>query len=257
MTSALRGEGTGRGIAAAVFDLDGLLADTEPIWHEVEIDIFGRHGVPLTVSRCLETKGMFLGDAVEHWYAQYPWPDASPQEVAEEIVDAMVARVESAVKPKAGALGALDFCESRGARLALASSSAQRLIDAVVQRLGLHERFAVMRSAEDEPAGKPHPGIFITTARLLEVEPAACVVFEDSPAGVLAAKAAGMVCVAVPEADDARTQGNEALASVFERADIVLASLEDLGAAVWSRAVACSQARPARGMLKEVPGPGV
>jgi sugar-phosphatase len=130
----------------------------------------------------------------------------------------------------------------------------------VLTRLGLGERFAVTRSAEEEPIGKPHPGIFITTARLLKVEPAACVVFEDSPAGVLAAKAAGMVCVAVPEShperDDAPAQRDNARPSVFERADVVLASLEDLDGPVWWRAVACIPPRSARGLLREIPGAG-
>src|SRR5580704_17849125 len=64
--------------------MDGLLVDSEPIWHQVEIDVFGRHGVPLTVERCLETKGMFLGDAVEHWYARYPWSGPSRQAVGRD-----------------------------------------------------------------------------------------------------------------------------------------------------------------------------
>ena len=90
-------------IGAAIFDMDGLLVDSEPIWHEVEIDVFGRHGVPLTVERCLETKGMFLGDAVEHWYARYPWTGATRQAVAAEIVEAMAGRLDAAVELKPGA----------------------------------------------------------------------------------------------------------------------------------------------------------
>ena len=75
--------------------MDGLLVDSEPVWHEVEIDVFARHGVPLTVERCLETKGMFLGDAVDHWYARYPWNGrVAPRSGRAEIVDAMAARLE-------------------------------------------------------------------------------------------------------------------------------------------------------------------
>ncbi len=227
-------------IDAAIFDMDGLLVDSEPIWHDVEIDVFGRHGVPLTVQRCLETKGMFLGDAVEHWYARYPWSGASRQAVATEIVEAMAARLAVAVELKPGAVHALDFCRARGAVLALASSSPRRLIDAVVGRFGLAERFAVVHSAEDEELGKPDPAIFLTAARLLGVGPGACVVFEDSAAGVLAAKGAGMTCVAVPEADPTPASGlpsaggaGEALVDVLTRADVVLGSLLELDDAVW------------------------
>ncbi len=227
-------------IDAAIFDMDGLLVDSEPIWHEVEIDVFGRHGVPLTVQRCLETKGMFLGDAVAHWYARYPWNGASRAEVAAEIVEAMADRLDAAVELKPGASQALEFCRGRGARLALASSSPRRLIDTVVRRLGLGARFAVVHSAEDEVLGKPDPAIFLTTARLLAVVPGGCVVFEDSAAGVLAAKGAGMACVAVPEADPTAASelpgaggGGETLVQVLTRADVVLGSLLQLDDAVW------------------------
>jgi len=232
-------------IGAAIFDMDGLLVDSEPIWHEVEIDVFGRLGVPMTVERCLETKGMFLGDAVDHWYARYRWTGSSPQEVADEIEQSVAVRLERAVELKAGAARALDFCARRGARLALASSSPRRLIDAVVHRFALAGRFDVVHSAEDETAGKPDPAIFLTTAGLLALDPGRCVVFEDSAAGVLAAKAAGMACVAVPEADPTAASaaaglggGGETLAEVLGRADVVLGSLLELDDAVWDRLAA-------------------
>ena len=230
--------------------MDGLLVDSEPTWHEVEIEVFGRHGVPLTVERCLETKGMFLGDAVAHWYARYPWSGASRDAVAAEIVEAMADRLADVVELKSGASHALEFCRGRGAVLALASSSPRRLIDTVVRRLGLAGRFAVVHSAEDEVLGKPDPAIFLTTARLLGVAPDACVVFEDSAAGVLAAKAAGMVCVAVPEADPTAASelpgaggGGETLVQVLTRADVVLGSLLQLDDAVWDGLVAARRAR--------------
>jgi sugar-phosphatase len=232
--------------AAAIFDMDGLLVDSEPIWHEVEIEVFGRYGVPLTVERCLETKGMFLGEAVEHWFARYPWDGPSRRTVSAEVVEGMAARLEEAVELKPGASHALDFCQARGARLALASSSPRRLIDVVVRRFGLASRFAVVRSAEDEVAGKPDPAIFFTTARLLGVTPDACVVLEDSAAGVRAAKAAGMACIVVPETvrgsaprggGDVAVPGaaSEPGAAAFLDADAVLGSLLELDDAVWSR----------------------
>jgi sugar-phosphatase len=236
-------------IEAAIFDMDGLLVDSEPIWHDVEIDVFGRHGVPLTVERCLETKGMYLGDAVGHWYARYPWNGASRDEVATEITEAMARRLEEAVELKPGAVHALDFCDARGAALALASSSPRRLIDAVVRRFGLAERFGVVHSGEDEVIGKPDPAIFLTTARLLERRPETCVVFEDSAAGVLAAKGAGMACVAVPEADPTAASrlpgaggGGETLLDVLRRADVVLGSLVELDDTVWAQLSAVPRA---------------
>ena len=236
----------------AIFDMDGLLVDSEPVWHEVEVAVFRRHGVPMTVQRCLETKGMFLGDAVAHWFGRYPWEGATTGEVAAEIVDAMARRLAEAVPLKPGALHALDFCLHRGARTALASSSPRRLIEVVLDRVGLREKFAVVRSAEDEAAGKPDPAIFLSTARLLGVEPGRCVVFEDSPAGVRAARAAGMACVAVPEAAPAGVATGTGTASLHE-ADVVLGSLADLDDGVWGRLVGAA-VRPRA--VRPAPGPG-
>jgi sugar-phosphatase len=101
----------------------------------------------------------------------------------------------------------------------------------VVDRLRLAEWFTVLHSAEREAAGKPDPAVFLTTAAMLGVAPDRCVVFEDSPAGVQAAAAAGMVCVAVPEADVARPKGK---ALGFEQADLVIDSLEEVDDDLWA-----------------------
>lgn len=218
---------------AAVFDMDGLLIDSEPLWHAAEIRIFGRYGVPLTAERCRETKGMFVGEVTRHWYARYPWTGPTPDAVAVEVIDAMASLLGAEVSLKRGACHALDFCRRRGLSLALASSSPRALIDVVVERLDLGGWFAVVHSAEDEPAGKPHPAVFLTTAALLATSPERCIVFEDSPAGVAAAAAAGMVCVAVPE--EWVPSSAEGAPDPFDAADLVIESLEDLDDEVWFR----------------------
>ena len=236
---------------AAIFDMDGLLVDSEPIWREVEIDIFKRHGVALTPALCILTKGMFLPDVVRYWYARRPWEGATPDEVAAEVLDAMTSRLEHGAELKQGALHAVEFCGQRGLRLAVASSSPRRLIEAVLDGLDLTDRFSVVHSAEDEAAGKPDPAIFRTTAQLLDAAPELCVVLEDAPAGVLAAKAAGMACIAVPEVHPDHLDHPGVPASLddgFERADFVLRSLADLDDAVLARlaATADDPAQPPR-----------
>ena len=105
--------------------------------------------------------------------------------------------------------------------VALASSTPRRLIEVVLGHIGLADAFVAICSAEDEAWGKPHPAVFLTAAAAVEVAPQRCVVFEDSPAGVLAAKAGRMVCVAVPEASERHVPA-------MGIADIVLDSLVDL-----------------------------
>ena len=99
----------------------------------------------------------------------------------------------------AGVYTLLDELKQQNIPMALASSSAMSLIEAVVDKLNIRNYFQLLWSAEYEPFGKPHPGIFITTAKKLGVLPSQCLVFEDSVNGVIAAKAARMKCIAVPD----------------------------------------------------------
>jgi mannitol-1-/sugar-/sorbitol-6-/2-deoxyglucose-6-phosphatase len=222
------------GLAAAVFDMDGLLIDSEPLWRQAEIRIFGTLGVALTAERCGETRGMVVNEVTRHWFEKYPWEGPTPDAVAAEIVDAVASLLAAGVTLKPGAGQALFSCRERGLALAVASSSPLRLIETVVDRLGLRSWFGVLHSAQDEPAGKPDPSVFLTTAVRLGVDPPRCVVFEDSPAGVRAAVAAGMVCVAVPEADVVVTDAD---ARNFESADMVIDTLEDVDDDFWTRLV--------------------
>ena len=221
-------EPTGPGYDAALFDMDGLLVDSEPLWRRAEIEVFARHGLVLTEEQCRQTQGKVIGEVTRMWFERHPWPGPGPDEVAGEVLDAVEALLDMAAVAKPGASAALDDCRSRGLRLGLASSSPRRLIDAALGRLELTGRFDVVHSAEHEPAGKPDPAVFVTTARLLGVAASRCVVFEDAPAGVEAAKAAGMTCVAVPELPLADP-------SPFRIADVVLESLEDVDDALWAR----------------------
>jgi sugar-phosphatase len=219
------------GFAASIFDMDGLLIDSEILWHEAEIEILGDLGVPLAADGCRNTKGMFVGEVTEFWHKQYPWASPSPAEVAVTIVDRVVALVLAKGVLKPGAEHAIAMCVKRELPLAVASSSQYRLIVAALDHFGLRRHFALIHSAEDEEYGKPHPAVFLTAASKLGADPRRCLVWEDAPAGVLAAKAASMACVAVPE------QGEEGQAA-FGLADLVLGSLLDMNEARWDEVVA-------------------
>lgn len=221
-------DGAGSPLAAAVFDMDGLLVDSEPLWHRAEIAVFGRYGVELSAELCRTTKGMFVGEVARHWYARHPWEGPSAPEVADEIVEAMAVLLAEEAVLLPGVHHALGFCRSRVPLLAVASSSPHRLIDVVLRRFALRDRFDVVHSAEHERAGKPDPAVFLSTAALLGVAPERCVVFEDAPAGVASATAAGMRCVAVPEHHAGADRSDFALA------DVVLGSLAELDQDAWA-----------------------
>lgn len=202
--------------------MDGLLINSEPLWRQAEKIAFAEVGVRLSERDCLETTGLRADEVVAYWFGRRPWSGPSLCEVEARLVALVVEKIGEG-ELKAGAREALAFVARQGVRVALASSSAYAIINTVLDRFELREAFEVVYSAQEEPYGKPHPGVYLTAARKLGMAPPACVALEDSLAGVIAAKAARMKCIAVPEAKDSR----------FVLADVVLASLLEVNAEVW------------------------
>jgi HAD superfamily hydrolase (TIGR01509 family) len=200
--------------------MDGLLLDSEILWHKAEVEIFGSLGVPLSDAMGRSTKGMYVDEVVQYWFSQFPWIGPSESDVVDMLLARVGDLVESEGRLLPGAERALDLTGERGP-LALASSTPMALIVRCLKHFGLVDRFVTIHSAEFEPYGKPHPGVFLSAALSLGVAPTACLVLEDSTAGVLAAKSATMTVIAVPTIDDAGRPE-------FALADLVLASLEEL-----------------------------
>ncbi|HEX6184902.1 MAG TPA: hexitol phosphatase HxpB [Pyrinomonadaceae bacterium] len=213
-------------IGAVIFDMDGVLIDSEPFWQESEIDAFGRAGLALTREMCLQTMGLRVDEVVEYWRRRQDFDEAPAGALEDSIVGGVVERIQTRGEAKEGAAEAIEFFRGRGVRVALASSSAYRLIRAVTEQLGLADTFDCVYSAEEEEYGKPHPGVYLTTARRLGVAPTVCLAVEDSFNGVLAAKAARMKCIAVPEPAQRRDPR-------FCIADTLLDSLAGVNMDVW------------------------
>ena len=213
-------------IKAVIFDLDGLLIDSEPLWQEAEILIFKRVNIILTPDLCMRTKGLRIDEVVDYWYQRYPWTNLSKQEVEELIVAELIELIHLKGKPLPGVDKAIAFIRQQSVKIALASSSSLIIIQAALQKLNLSDTFVRVCSAQSEALGKPHPGIYLTTAKQLNVLPQHCLALEDSLNGVLAAKAAQMKCIAIPEA----LQYNN---PKFAIADRILKSLEELNREVW------------------------
>ncbi len=188
-------------LRATLFDMDGLLFDSEHFWHQAEVEILGRLGVPLGGPEARATKGVAVDEVVDFWFERHPWAGPSP----EEVVASLLARVGDLVVEQGrllpGVERAIDLAEARGP-LALASSTPLDLIERLLTHFGLRERFEIIRSAQFEPYGKPHPAVFLSAAAALGVTGPQCLVLEDSAAGVIAAAAARMTVVAVPAPED-------------------------------------------------------
>ncbi|HEY7932063.1 MAG TPA: hexitol phosphatase HxpB [Acidimicrobiales bacterium] len=206
-------------LRATLFDMDGLLLDSEILWHKAELEVFGELGVVID-REGRSTKGMFVGEVVAHWYARQPWSGPTPDEVVARLLARVGDLVEREGRLLPGAQRALDLTGAYGP-LALASSTPLALIERCLAHFSLRDRFVSLHSAEFEPYGKPHPGVFLSAAAALGVDPKACLVLEDSAAGVLAGKAASMTVIAVPTPEDRGL-------SAYGIADLVLDSLEGL-----------------------------
>jgi sugar-phosphatase len=209
-------------LEAAIFDMDGLLVDSEPLWRRAEQQVFPRVGLHLTDEMCSQTTGVRLDEVVRLWYGRQPWSGPTVDEIEAQITATVCDLVAAEARPMEGVAEILAFFRQRGYHIALASSSSSRLIQVVVDRFGLGSYFDLLQSAEAEPYGKPHPGVFLAAARGLGVEPTRCLVFEDSFTGLIAAKAARMKAVVIPAPHDFGQ-------SRFDIADLKLRSLLDFG----------------------------
>ncbi|PRX63151.1 HAD superfamily hydrolase (TIGR01509 family) [Nonomuraea fuscirosea] len=180
---------------ACVFDLDGVLVDSEPVWEEVRRAFVADHGGAWQP----DTQSRLMGMSTPEWaaYLHELGVDLPPEEIARGVVDQMAARYRDEVPLMPGAVEAVRRLSER-TTLGLASSSPRRLIDVVLDAAGLTESFAATVSTEEVPRGKPAPDGYLEAARRIGADPGGCVAVEDSSNGLRSAYAAGMRVIAVP-----------------------------------------------------------
>lgn len=210
-------------IEAVIFDLDGLLLDTEQVWDEVREELARERGGRWHDRAQLEMMGMSSKEWARYMHDVVGLPD-SPEEISAEVVGRMQARYREQLPLLPGAVEAVERLAERWP-LGMASSSNRELIDLALELSGLDRSFGVTVSSEEVARGKPAPDVYLEAARRLGVPPEQCAAIEDSHNGIRAAKAAGMRVVAIPNPHF--PPGPEALAL----ADVTLASLRELSPA--------------------------
>jgi HAD superfamily hydrolase (TIGR01509 family) len=184
------------GIKAVVFDLDGVIIDSEESWEEVRRDYAAEHGRQFLPDSQERMMGMSTGEWSRH-LAVDVGIGLPPEQVATDVLDRMAVRYRTALPLVPGAVSAVRRLAARYP-LALASSSARILIDQVLASAGLTDAFRVTLSTEEVPRGKPFPDVYLQAAERLGLPPAVCAAVEDSSNGLRSAAAAGMTVIAVP-----------------------------------------------------------
>jgi beta-phosphoglucomutase-like phosphatase (HAD superfamily) len=182
-----------------IFDMDGLLIDSEPLWNEAATEIFSRYNIHLTPQQYATTTGMRTKEFIHWWFSYFKIPIKELALVEDQIIEKVIELVIQKGKPMPGLPHIFNFFVDRNFKLGLASSSPANLINVVVDQLQIRNHLHAITSAAELQYGKPHPEVYLNCAAELGSSPIECICFEDSFPGMLAVKAASMKCVVVPD----------------------------------------------------------
>jgi mannitol-1-/sugar-/sorbitol-6-/2-deoxyglucose-6-phosphatase len=203
-----------------IFDMDGLLIDSEPSWEEAGKETMKRFNITLTAEQYHTSTGLRTSEWIEHWFRHFNISMEYAAEAEATIVRAAIEKIAQKAAPLPGVPYIFNFFKKRNFKIGVASSSPLELINMVTGKLQVDDMVNAKTSAEHLANGKPHPQVFLNCAELLRSSPADCICFEDSFNGVIAAKAARMKCVVVP----ARNHQQQAK---WAAADLKLSSLQN------------------------------
>ncbi|MGL6267451.1 MAG: hexitol phosphatase HxpB [Chitinophagaceae bacterium] len=212
----------------AIFDMDGLLIDSEPIWQEAANEVMQKLGVILDEDLYATTIGLRTREFLQFWFNRYQINQDIVPSMEEEITNLVIDKIFTSGTLLPGVFETLEFFKKKNFQIGLATSSPLQLVDTVLKKTGLTGRFQAISSAEHLPNGKPHPQVYLDCAALLKSDPTSCLCFEDSFNGMIAAKAARMKCVVVP---DPRAFENNR----WEAADLKISTLRDFDERAFSK----------------------
>ena len=203
-----------------IFDMDGVLIDSEPYWNDALKVGFRAADLEMTNEMCEATMGGRLNEVVDYRFKKHQINGISRDEVEELILEEIIHLVKTKAGILPGVFSAIKKIEKSGIPMAIASSSPMRLIDVVMKKLNIEHHLSGIFSAQDDRWGKPHPSVYLRTAETLKVDAETCWVIEDSVNGMVSAKAAKMNVIAVP---DPKMYSDKR----WGLADVLLRSLEE------------------------------
>lgn len=201
-------------IIAAIFDMDGLLIDSEPLWDEAELDVMASIGVDISRRNEMpDTLGLRIDLVVDLWFSRQPWKGPTHKEVTNRVIKRAISIIEER-RPLLPSVGnALAQCKAQGLKIGLASASPLHMLERVLEMFDLRSQFDAIASAEHLAYSKPHPQVYLDAALNLGINPLNCITLEDSVNGMIATKAARMRSIVVP-AEENRLDPRWCLADV-------------------------------------------
>ena len=179
--------------------MDGVQIDSEPLWKIAMEEVFSALGSKLTKEDFQKTVGLRIDEVIHFWNVTENWGVIDESKVVEDIISKMEELILANPFPLKGVIETLQFLKTKEFKIGLATSSSKRLINAVLSSLNIKFFFDFTWSAEDESHGKPHPAVYLSVAKTLNVSPNKCLVIEDSYNGVISGLAARMNVVCIPE----------------------------------------------------------
>lgn len=184
---------------AVIFDMDGLLVDSEPLWQEAEIEVFSTIGIELTIDDCLKTTGLPTKDVLEYWFKIKPWTNKSLDQVSNELTESVKLKIMEKGRLMPYALDLLEYLKSKNIKIGLASASPLDIISLSLNSLNVVSYFDFYHSSNLELRNKPFPDVYWAVAKKMNVNIKNCIVLEDSINGIKGAIASGAYAIAVPD----------------------------------------------------------
>lgn len=181
-----------------IFDMDGLLIDSEPLWEQAGCEVLKNHGVELTTEQYHSSTGLRTEEWIHHWFTHFQIPLSQAAAATTDIINRATNKIQETGTAMPGVQETLELLQSHGFVLAIATSSPMSLVQVVVEKLDIRHYFTTLTSAEGLPYGKPNPAVYLNCAQALGKSPVQCICFEDSFNGMIAVKAALMKCIVVP-----------------------------------------------------------
>jgi sugar-phosphatase len=208
-------------LSAVIFDMDGVIIDSEPLWRKAELEVFSSVGLNVEERMLAQTTGLGINEAIRYWYSKMQWKGKDISQVVNEVLDHLTVLINENSVLTEGTEELIELFKKKNYKIALASSSPYRIINTVIDKFGIRDMFDVINSAEEMRFGKPHPEIYIQTAEKLDVHTQLCLAIEDSINGLIAAKAARMKCAVMPGPFHIEEKG-------LSLADLIINSLSEI-----------------------------